>query len=298
MLDRSDYPVTKAPAPPPLDDETGAPLTDTVDDIHSEDISSALGFLGLSEPEILIYKTLLELGSRPAGMIAQRAGLKRGHTYNILALLASKGIVQEFMKNNVRHFTCSAPRSLVSVMESREEQFARQKSNLLKVIPFLEQLRSPVASQPRVRFYQGVEGVKEILEDMIRSPDETVYSAMDIAYSWRIPGREIHDWTDSFMKRRIDRNVWYYGIINESPESDFVVGKGVGDHSKRYIKKVKNIYLPVEINIYGNKVAVITTHEETLGLIIENRIIAETCRGIFKAIWDALPNYEVQAPTE
>ena len=134
--------------------------------VHS--IDSILSEFGLTQPEVNVYKAGLELGSRPASIIAQRAGFKRGHTYNVLSLLQQKGIAQEFVKNSVKHFTFSPPEVLVAMLENQQQELAAKKERLLKVLPELEKLRSQIASDPKVKFYQGVEGVKEIFEDMIR----------------------------------------------------------------------------------------------------------------------------------
>ena len=123
------------------------------------DIVTALRAFGLNDVEIAVYTSALQLGSRPASVIAQKAGLKRAHTYNVLATLAEKGIIQEFVKNSVRHFTASAPAALLSTMEEREKQLEKQKSLLSSIIPELERLRSPLISRPRVRFFQGGEAV-------------------------------------------------------------------------------------------------------------------------------------------
>ncbi|MCB0360843.1 MAG: hypothetical protein KDD44_14440, partial [Bdellovibrionales bacterium] len=127
------------------------------------EVVEALSAFGLSESEIAVYQATLQLGTRPASVIAQKAGLKRGHTYNVLGQLAQKGIVQELVKNSVRHFTCSPPERLIGLLEHRESEISRQKDLLRQAIPKLEALRNPNHAQPRVRFYQGEAGVREIL---------------------------------------------------------------------------------------------------------------------------------------
>lgn len=260
-------------------------------EISVGDIASALGFLGLSDVEIQVYRTLLELGTRPAGMVALKAGLKRGHTYNVLAQLMTKGIVQEFIKNNVRHFTCSPPESLLSLLQNQEDELRSQKERLRRVVPLLENLRNPIAARPKVRFFQGVDGVKEIFEDMLRGPNDRILGVCDIASSWRPPGSEHSGWSSSFAQRRIERGIWFYGILNSSPESDVVAKEA--EENFRVLKRIDNVRLPVELNIYGSKVALVSTRGETVGLLIEHPPVAEMLRNLFTAIWQYLPDYTV-----
>lgn len=254
----------------------------------ADDVSSALSFLGLSDLEIIVYRTALELGSRPAGIIAQKAGLKRGQTYNILAQLTSKGIIQEFIKNNVRHFTCSAPTSLLSVLESRAEELEVQRERLQRVIPFLDTLRNPLAAPPKVRFFQGSEAVKEIYEDMLRE-EKPIYALVDQTFSWSIRDGNIPDFIRNFLARREKKNIWYYGIVNKSPEMDETVRARPA--KKRRLRMIRGVPLTVEIKIYGPKVAIISVHDETVGLIIESHPVAETLRNLHKAAWQFLPPY-------
>lgn len=106
-------------------------------------ISSVLKAFGLTDPEIKIYLTSLELGPQPASIIAKKAGLKRGHTYNMLALLIQKGIVQEFTQDGIRFFSSRPPSTLLSTVEHREEQLEILRQGLLRVIPDLEKIFNP-----------------------------------------------------------------------------------------------------------------------------------------------------------
>ena len=254
-----------------------------------ESVSSVLNELGLNNFEILVYKTLLSLGSRPASMVAQKAGLKRGHTYNVLQTLMEKGIVQEFVKNRVRHFTCSHPQAFLSMLQRRQEKIVQQRQKLLEVLPHLEQLRSPLVAAPRVRFFQGLEGIKEIFEDMIRVPNESIYGVSDIEYSWTfIDGKE-REWMNDFIQRRAERNIWWYGIMNKSEATEYALR--TRRWLKREVKLVEGLDLRVEIDVYGSKVSITSTYQETVGVLIESKPIADTLRSIHQSIWPLLPEY-------
>ncbi len=254
-----------------------------------KEVVSALSDFGLSDVEIAVYQTLLALGARPASVVAQRSGLKRAHTYNVLQALMQRGIVQEYIKGSVKHFTCSPPQTLVSMMDRREQELAEQRENLEKVLPQLERLQSPVASQPKVRFFQGFEGIKEVYEDMLRYPNEIIYGATDIAYSWTFTKGEGQEWIRRFIKRRAEQNIWWYGIMNRSKET--LEALTVRPWLKRKVKLVDNLNLPVEFQVYATKVAITSTHGEMLAILIENVHIADTMKSVHQAIWNTLPDF-------
>ena len=261
------------------------------DDAPAE-VSSALRDFGLTDVEVSVYQAALALGSRPASVIAHKSGLKRGHTYNVLRTLMEKGIVQEFVKNSVRHFTCSPPTSLLSILDLRQDELMRQKERLSRVVPELEKIRNPISSEPKVRFFRGLDGIKEIYEDMLRVPDQDIYAVLDVQYSWTIAGGEPEEWLDSFIRRRAEKNIGWRAIINRSEASDQAVQNR--RNVKRAVRMIEGVDLQVEISIYGPKEAILSTADEMVGVLIENDSIAETLRSLHKTIWQCLPEY----PTE
>jgi sugar-specific transcriptional regulator TrmB len=259
-------------------------------------VTEVLIEFGLSDVEAAVYQAALALGSRPASVIAQRAGLKRGHGYNVLQSLMEKGIVQEFVKNGVKHFTCSPPSSLLTVLEVREQELKKQKEMLEAVLPELENLRNPLAAQPKVRFFQGFEGIKEIFEDMLRIPDSQIYALVDLQFTWTASSNEGFEYVKAFIKRREQKNICWNGILVFSPESDRHLR--MRPSRLRKIKRVENLECPAEISVYGGKVAFTSTNQEMVGVVIENEAIADTLRNMLLRLWDVLPTYEVEYDKE
>lgn len=250
----------------------------------------ALEGFGLSEPETRVYLALLELGTQPASIIARKAGLKRGHTYNVLALLMQKGVVQEFEKKGVRTFTCTRPTGLLSLLEQRAEELEGVKRGLLQSLPLLESIINPLAIQPKVRFYQGVEGIKQIYEDTLHFPAQDLYALGDFEHYFpRENSPELNDWMWDYCDRRARAGIRYIGIVNKSPTSDLAFKRRKGQ--KRVFKMLEGIDLPVEVNIYGDRVAVISSSKDMVGLVIEDAPTADTLRNFHQAVWKMLPDY-------
>lgn len=254
----------------------------------SLEVQEVLSEFGFNDGEIAIYRAILELGSRPASVIALKAGLKRAHTYNIIAQLMDKGIVQECVKNGVRHFTGSAPKTLFTLLENRERELEQQKQKLLRVIPLLERTQNQRLAQAKVRFFKGSDGIREIFEDMLQLPGQPIHGVMDFAGSWStLEGNA--EWVKTFIARREARDIWYYGIVNQSEASDHAITDRPS--VKRELKKIQGFDLWAEISIYGSKVALISTRQELVGVIVESTPIANTLRSLYEGIWRVLPNY-------
>ena len=258
---------------------------------HHTPVAALLRELGLSDLEAQIYLASLELGPQPASVIAKKAGIKRSNAYNVLAELMERGIVQEFTKGNIRSFTVRSPNSLLSLLSDREQQLAMQKQKLLMMLPELEKIQNPMIVQPKVRFFQGVEGLKEVSNDTIREPNKTVFAVCDFDHTFPAEhSEELHDWLWKYTDRRAAQNVRFHGIVNKSKESDLAYKWR--QKQKRKMKMLKGVYLPVELMIYGEKIALISTKEDMVGVIVEDKPIADMLRNFIQSVWPFLPDYK------
>ena len=268
-----------------------SPLRDNMA-ANNSTTKTALQGLGLSEVEAGVYLTLLELGSQPASVVAKKSGLKRGHTYNVLAELIAKGIVQEYEKGSVKYFTCLAPQILVTMLEQRALELDTRKKRLLEVLPELEHMRNPSILQPKVRFFSGLDGIRQIYEDTLREPKKEILAIGDFEHYFpREHSVELNDWIWNYCVRRAKKKITYVGIVNKSPTSDLAFKKRKTE--RRVLKMVKNVDLSVEINIYGNKVAIISSSHDMVGLLIEDKPTADTLRNFHQAMWKKLPDYSL-----
>lgn len=254
------------------------------------DLNRILSQAGLDDHEIAVYLASLATGARPASVIAKGAQLKRGHTYNVLGTLLEKGIMQEFLKEGVRHFVASDPKTLLTHLDHRTEELKSVKLELSKVIPLLARIQNPTLSDPIVRYYRGVAGIKEVYEDTLREPQQPIYAVADFASTFpEDRNSDLHQWMWNYAQRRADRGIHYRGIVCKSAMSDKAFRSR--KKQKRILKMVHNVALPVEINVYGNKVAMMSTSADMIGVIIEHTHIAETLRNFHQAVWEFLPDY-------
>jgi len=246
--------------------------------------------MGLNPPEIAVYLALLELGPQPASVVSKKTGLKRGHTYNVLAELTEKGIVQEYEKGKVKRFTGCPPESLLTILNRREEEVELQKQKLTEVLTDLEKMRNPAVAQAKIRFFQGPSGVKELYEDTIREQGKPIHAFVDFAHCF--PGQqnlELNEWMWRYTQRRADRHITYLGITVPSNVSDVAYAKR--ENQRREMKMLRDADIPVEINIYDNKVAIVSSSMDMVGLLIEDEPTATALRSIHEALWKLLPDY-------
>jgi sugar-specific transcriptional regulator TrmB len=261
-----------------------------------EEVYGALAGIGLTDAETRVYHASIALGTRPASIIAEKAGLKRSHTYNILASLKKKGIVQEVIKNGVRHFSCCSPTSLVGIIENEIGDLENKKRKLEHVLPKLQNMLGGLARQPKVRFYQGRQGIREIFEDILRSDIREMCTFTDLRYSWSTSDEEMRHWVRSFISRREEKDIWWRSVAVRSDFSTKELSRRSG--LKRHIKALEGVNFPAEFIQYGRKVALLSTNGELIGVVVESEPITETFENLFGFMWNFLPDYEEPALTQ
>ena len=130
---------------------------------------------GLSENEAKIYLATLELGQTSVSRIARQAGIKRTTVYLSLESLMAKGLISAIKKDNKTHYYAEDPRDLERIMEERKKEI----SNL---IPQLLAFTNLIDNKPEIRYFEGEEGIKEVLMKTVERPNQEVLMMFSESY--------------------------------------------------------------------------------------------------------------------
>lgn len=237
--------------------------------------------MGLAGKKVDVYLAALELGGASTIEIAKKAGIKRTTCYDILLDLKRDGLVLETAKGKRRLFVGEDP-------EKIQKELKRKELMLLEVLPQLKSIYNVKGEKPKIRFYEGVEGVREVYSDTLRYSGEFLaFGSEDII---RVVGEE---WMNNFIKRRIKKGVRVRAIL---PKTDYISEKlHQNDPAELRSTKLldKNKYpFSIEIDIYGHSWVSMISARETMAVIIESAEIFNTMKCIFEVLWDNLPEIE------
>ncbi|OGF63511.1 hypothetical protein A2926_02470 [Candidatus Giovannonibacteria bacterium RIFCSPLOWO2_01_FULL_44_40] len=250
--------------------------------------------IGLSENEARVYLALLELGSETAQEIAKKAGVKRATTYVQLDALMKMGLVTSFEKGlpagkakKKSYFRAEDPEHLIKIAE-REKKVARERESALEeILPGLGKLYLSAGERPRVRFFDGVEGLKTMQAEFLKSGAELVESfssADDVAKIFPKFGEE---YEPQKIKRKIQSKVIY-----TSANGSFL--KEVDMIALRESRYIPPDEFPVscDISIYKNTVSISVLRGKIFGILVEGEEIAKSMRSFFKLAWEAAEKYK------
>jgi sugar-specific transcriptional regulator TrmB len=238
---------------------------------------------GLVGKKADVYLAALELGSATVIEIAKKAHIKRTTCYDILMDLETDGLISQTVKGKKRLFVGEDPQKIQRDLKNKERLFS-------EILPQLQSIHNVRGSKPKIRFYEGKEGLKEVYEDTLKHGGEILgFASYDVI---NVLGKV---WADEYLRKRVKLGIHARGMIpaTEPMMRDFISK----DQEQRRSTKVidaKKYPFTIEINMYGhNRVALMSAKEE-IGLIIEGTEIHNTMKLIFQLIWDLLPEIKIK----
>lgn len=243
-------------------------------------ITKELTSLGLSDEEAQVYYALLQLGASYVSAVARKAGVHRVVCYKVLDELARKGLVSSFLKNGMKHFSVESPVILV-----RKQQELLQRAEQL--LPELLSVTNALAYKPKIQYYEGAEGVKNIFEDTLTATGEMLGYTNLAEIPQVVPEEFLRD----YARRKIAAGIRTRMLSPHTPQAlkylQAYYPQGFDPNLVEILfVNPREFPFEYEITIYGNKVAILSLNrDELVGLIIESPVYAKTQRAIFQLAW-------------
>lgn len=246
--------------------------------------------VGLSEKAALVYGAVLELGIAFPTKVAERTKLNRSTVYAVLTDLAVKGLVTEIERNRKICYQIENPGRLVNFAHRQAQLAADRVEHTKKLVPELEGLFAIIPQKPRVRFFEGLDGVLAVYEEHIseKSPYEMVaYSNVEKLME-RIPERFVQ----RYVRKKASLGITSRAIFPDAMFSrayDATIYRGAPKKTLVQARYIPADIFPYqgEITMYGKqKVSIINFHEDALiGVIVEDATIAGMMRMVFELAW-------------
>lgn len=244
-------------------------------------IEKTLEKIGLSGKEIKIYLASLKLGPAPVRKVALESGINRGTAYDILKALIGLGLISYYHQDKKQYFIAENPARLNDVLEQKQQQLEKIKDDVAEIIPQLKSIYDNADAKPVVKFYDGQNGMKTILIDVLstcqkgKEKEYYVYSSSTIKSC-------LYEVYPDFSTDRIKEKI-KVKVISIGPG-----GETRGLDERKWLTKKESA--PTYTLIYPSKVAMISvdSNNNPIGVIIEDFNIYKTQKMIFEFIWDKL----------
>lgn len=238
-----------------------------------------LSNLGLSEEDTAVYLAILELGQANVLGISQKSAVPRATVYGILNRLGKEKLINSVVEGKRRYYFTENPQKIADEMEKRKQDFT-------KILPKLLLIHSQAIHRPIIRAFEGAEGFKSVLEEMLtETPEGGSYDIlMNFQDEIRVIGEKHFFW---HVEKRVRKKISVRMISEWSTKT-----KEFAEKVKKELRQIrfapKGQHFSISYHIYGDKVAMFSMQRPIVGVVIENKEIADMERLQFEYMWKVL----------
>ena len=150
------------------------------------------------------------------------------------------------------------------------ELFDARRRKLDGLLPELRSLYNRASGKPRVRFYQGPEGIKVGTQRHARARDKKLLGILSMRDLYEVPGRE---WMDDLVRRRIEAG-FFCASSARRPRTSRTCGRKAQPICARSGSHRARMVFTMTSYIYDDKVAIISSRRENFAMTIESEEFA------------------------
>jgi sugar-specific transcriptional regulator TrmB len=242
-------------------------------------LEDELNRLGLDRKEARFYLAALELGQAPVRVIADKAGISRTNAYDVLSRLRRKGTITQVERasSKARRRFDVVPEDPARLLGLVEEQRTVAEA----ILPELHSIFSRSTVKPRVRVYEGLEGIRTVLYGTLSCRSKRLQGILSMHDLLDVPGRAE---TEEYIRQRIKAGISLR--VLRSREKD------VGDIWQSGAEELREVrYTPpgmvftMTTWVYDEKVAIVSSRRENFGMTLESEEFARMQENLFSVLW-------------
>ncbi len=231
---------------------------------------------GLSEKEATIYLTLLQLEISMVSEIAEASHINRSSAYVVLESLKEKGLVSVSADKNVQRYVASTPDMLLFEAQTKAQKAADIKINISDIIPELKALHKDTKQKPKVRVFEGKQGLMNALEDSLHNKEKVIRIASCVENLMNA----LPEYFPKYVQKRVKLGIKMYGIHPYGAIAESLINKNPAFDKAIFISPKKYTF-PSDMAIYDNKIAYMSIEKRGISIIIESKEIADAMKNVF-----------------
>jgi sugar-specific transcriptional regulator TrmB len=241
---------------------------------------------GLTRAQIDVYFFLLKNTGARAGLIAQSIGRPRGVAYKALDDLLLLGLVEKKeRRGKVAIFQALHPSSLERLFEEKIKEDKKSHQEFIVALPDFVSQYNLSLNKPGVRFYEGLEGVKRVIDDNLKSKN-VVYTYADMEEV----DKYIKEINAQYAKKRDRLKLEKKILLVDSDYTKKVLENYEKSHIEiKFVKRVT--HFATIMQIYDDKISYVTLlPNKMMGIIIQDKSIYAMHKALFESMWENASN--------
>lgn len=235
---------------------------------------------GLTESQAKGYLALIEHGQLTPVELAAHTGESRTNGYQICEKLEKLGLAAK-KDGKKAAYTANHPSSIEALAEKRRKTVTRNEQDVKQGISSLIDRFYANTEMPGTRTLQGIDGIKEVYADTLREKQD-IYLLCSIHDDTTLD----YDFFANYRKQRAGAGIHTYALTPMTAKSHEHLSSGADAATLFHRTPLpEGMYTaPVEVAVYGDKVAIIAFGETQMATIIDSAPVADAMRQLFRAL--------------
>jgi HTH-type transcriptional regulator, sugar sensing transcriptional regulator len=250
--------------------------------------------LDLKPEEARLYLSLLNAGPAGAGELAKRTGFKRPSVYVYLERLLNAGLIAQTMDGSIKHFTAEPTEKIRILYRQKIDELKLYETDMEKMLASLHTSGDMGRFKPRIKFFEGQEGVQNLLQDCWQHKNTEALTL------WPIK---------SFQAALSEEFLYYHNLMriknNMSVKAIWEHDPAIADHApphlgsgKEYLREIrfapKDMKFEMGYWLYADKAAFVSSRAENFGFLIESKELIQILKMQHAMIWNIAAPVEIK----
>lgn len=239
---------------------------------------------GLTESQAKGYLALIEHGELSPTELGKVTEESRTNSYMICERLEKLGLAIK-KEGKKALYTPAHPSALEALAEKRRKILVRNEQEVKSNLSSLVDLFYAHSEQPGAYTLQGVEGIRSVYEQTLQDKKDIYLIRTDA--DTNLIGKEF---MQTYREKRATLGIHTYAITPKTPRG--VKNNQDGTDQRYLYERVffpsDSYSAPVEIDVFGDKVALIAFGETQMATVISSPPVAEAFRQVIQLLHSTL----------
>ena len=236
--------------------------------------------LGLTINEVKVYQSLLKLGETPVGGIIGDLKVHRQIAYNALEALEKRGMVEEKIKNKIRHFNVADPDIIVENLE-KQKIVAKRLSDVIKK----EMKKS--RHENEINIYSGQAGARKFYVQVYKHmPMGTTAYIMGVSVKGALQSLGEDFIKGPYAKMKNEKRLISKLVMGESERDDDI---DFGEKTNPKLRESRFLPYenknPISTTIWPDRISFMATGKDVFLVEIINQEFRDSYKEHFDMLW-------------
>ncbi len=232
---------------------------------------------GLTEKEAQVYTALLELEIASVNEIAKSTGINRSSTYVIIESLKRQGLVSVSDDKKIQQFIATTPDVFLRLIDESSLEQEKLREKMHKVVPELKALYRGTKEKPRVRVYEGKQGLINAFEDTLQTKEKKIRVSSSGTTLFKV----LPNYLPMYIKLRREKGIKMYSIHPDDKAGRILVNIPPTNFDSPLLIPKRNYPFPADLAIYDDKIAYMSLEGKGIAIVIESKEMADVMKSVF-----------------